>query len=211
MWIRSKSNEIPTLITNNPHKFDSLACEWIEYRKTNPPFDMWPATPNRDLQRAYCKYVSEKLPKEYTEPKFYEFMIKNRKQRPEHCTAIYTLLSNNIENKIIFIDDVQILDNKYAKLRGTLEVNYETVKEYLCEEVDTNNISMLTSLNDLDFIKVCGGESNLNCFVFSDIKNIYRERTPLKQVLTFFYDLLETKFDIKINVDGNDVNNHELN
>lgn len=206
-WIKSSSKisyeDIAAKLEASPHTYDKYACDWCKYRKCDPPFDMWPATPNRELQKAYRNYVSEELPKEYTDKRFYEYIMKNRHKRPEHCTSVYTLLSNNVENKIIFIDDTQILDDRYAVLRGVFDIDYSQIREYLCEELDTNNISMLTVLSDYDFAKVCGDNKTIDCFVFSDIKNIYKERTPLKKVLDFFINAISIKFDIEMRKENN--------
>ena len=183
----------------NEHHFDNLACMWCQYRKENPPFDMWPPTPNRELQATYRKYVSEDLPKEYLDVKYYKYMMKNRFNKfDDSCTLIYTLLSNNIENKIIFTSGKLLLDDEFAKLRYLIPMKYSDVQTFCCEELDTNNISMLTSLNSYDFSKVSGGEPKIDCFVYSDMKNIYRERTPLQKVLNFFKDALEMKFNINL-------------
>ena len=184
------------------HEFDNLACTWCQYRKENPPFEMWPETPNRDLQQAYRNYISEELPKEYVNKKYYDYMMKNRFNKfDDSTTLVYTLLSNNVENKIIFTSGKTLLDDKFAKLRYIISKNYNDIQKFCCEELETNNISMLTSLNDYDFAKVSGGESSIDCFVFSDTKNIYRERTPLSKVLKFFKDAIEMKFDINIKVE----------
>lgn len=181
------------------HYFDNLACMWCQYRKENPPFDMWPKTPNRELQAAYRKYISEDLPKEYLDVKYYNYMMKNRFNRfDDSCTLIYTLLSNNIENKIIFTSGKLLLDDEFAKLRYVIPMKYSDIQTFCCEELDTNNISMLTTLNNYDFSKVSGGEPKIDCFVYSDMKNIYRERTPLQKVLNFFKDAIEMKFNINL-------------
>ena len=182
----------------NPHDYDDLACDWCKYRKCDPPYDMWPQTPNRDLQRAYRNYVSEELPKEYTDKRFYDYMMKNKTKRPEHCTSVYTLFSNNIENKIIFVDDTYTLDDKYAQLRFTVEVDYFKVRKFIGEELNINNMTTRSCLSDYDFAKVCGGNTLIDCFVFSDYKNIYKEITPLAELLEFFKTSLEMKFNVEV-------------
>ena len=177
--------------------YTEFGVEWIKNRKTDPPFELWPETPNIELQKAYKLYISIELPKEYTERRFYDYMIKNKSKRNSECTAIYTLFSNNNEHKIIFIDDNNMLVPP-AKKRMTIPIKYETIKTFIGEELDTNNITMLTKISGADFDKICGGNHLIDCFVYSDIKNIYRERTPLKQILEYFVDVLETKYNIEV-------------
>lgn len=177
--------------------YKEFGVEWIKNKKSDPPFELWPQTPNIELQKAYKSYISIELPKEYTEKRFYDYMIKNKSKRNSECTAIYTLFSNNNEHKIIFIDDNNILVPP-AKKRMTIPVKYETIKTFIGEELDTNNITMLTKISGADFDKICGGNHLIDCFVYSDIKNIYRERTPLKQILEYFVDVLELKYNIEV-------------
>ena len=124
-------------------------------------------------------------------------MIKNKSRRANECTAVYTLFSNNNEHKIIFIDDNNLLESP-AKKRMIIPIKYETIKTFIGEELDTNNITMLTKISGSDFDKICGGNHLIDCFVYSDIKNIYRERTPLKQILEYFANVLQIKFNIKV-------------
>lgn len=177
--------------------YTEFGVEWIKNKKTDPPFELWPETPNIELQKAYKSYISIELPKEYTEKRFYDYMIKNKSKRNSECTAIYTLFSNNSEHKIIFIDDNNMLMPP-AKKRMTIPVKYETIKTFIGEELDTNNITMLTKISGADFDKICGGNHLIDCFVYSDIKNIYRERTPLKQILEYFVNVLEMKYNIEV-------------
>lgn len=177
--------------------YDTLGSTWIKCRKTDPPFELWPVTPNKELQDAYIRYISTNLPREYTERRFYDYMIKNKSRRANECTAVYTLFSNNNEHKIIFIDDNNLLESP-AKKRMIIPIKYETIKTFIGEELDTNNITMLTKISGSDFDKICGGNHLIDCFVYSDIKNIYRERTPLKQILEYFANVLQIKFNIKV-------------
>lgn len=182
---------------NHNCNYKEFGVDWIINRKTDPPFEIWPETPNIRLQQAYKSHISIELPKEYTEKRFYDYMIKNKSKRDSECTAIYTLFSNNNEHKIIFIDDNNILVPP-AKKRMTIPVKYETIKTFIGEELDTNNITMLTKISGADFDKICGGNHLIDCFVYSDIKNIYRERTPLKQILEYFVDILKIKYNIEV-------------
>ena len=143
------------------------------------------------------EYISSTLPREYTERRFYDYMMKNKSKRSTDCTAIYTLFSNNNEHKIIFIDDNNLLESP-AKKRMTIPIKYELVKTFFGEELDTNNVTMLSKISGSDFDKICGGNHLIDCFVYSDIKNIYRERTPLKQILDFFVNVIQIKFNIKV-------------
>lgn len=177
--------------------YTNLGCIWIEYKHCDPPFELWPTTPDKKLQNAYTRHISSVLPREYTERRFYDYMMKNKSKRSTDCTAIYTLFSNNNEHKIIFIDDNNLLESP-AKKRMTIPIKYESVKTFFGEELDTNNVTMLSKISGSDFDKICGGNHLIDCFVYSDIKNIYRERTPLKQILDFFVDVIQMKFNIKV-------------
>lgn len=177
--------------------YTNLGCIWIENKHCDPPFELWPTTPNKKLQDAYIEYISSTLPQEYTERRFYDYMMKNKSKRSTDCTAIYTLFSNNNEHKIIFIDDNNLLESP-AKKRMTIPIKYELVKTFFGEELDTNNVTMLSKISGSDFDKICGGNHLIDCFVYSDIKNIYRERTPLKQILDFFVNVMQIKFNIKV-------------
>ena len=207
-YIKSDStipfNDVLNKVHGEPHQYDCYACMWCESRKCDPPFDMWPQTPNRDLQKAYRKYISEELPKEYTDVKYYNYMMKNKRLHGEHGTNVYTLFSNNIENKLIFVDASKPLDEEYAELRFSVNIEYSKMKKFLGEQLNINNITTRTRLSDYDFNKVCGGDTNIDCFVFSDIKNIYKEITPLSQLLEFFKTAIETKFNVEVIMDVND-------
>lgn len=177
--------------------YTNLGCHWIEQRKCDPPIELWPVTPNKALQNSYTNHISSVLPKEYTERRFYDYMIKNKNKRSNDCTAIYTLFSNNSEQKIIFINDNNLLESP-AKKRMTIPLKYEIIKTFFGEELDTNNITMLSKISGSDFDKICGGNHLIDCFVYSDIKNIYRERTPLKQILDFFVNVIQMKFNVNV-------------
>lgn len=64
------------------------------------------------------------------------------------------------------------------------------------EELETDNITMLTTISISDFDKICGVNHLLDCFVFSDIRNIYREKNTLKKLITLFITALKLKFDV---------------
>lgn len=179
---------------NNEFK-EKYGNKWIKHRHENPPIEIWPETPNRKLQESYKNYVSEVLPKEYVERRFYDYMVRNHRTRSTNSTAIYTLFSNNSELKIIFINDDNILEAP-AKKRYTIDVPYEQVKEYMSEELETNDITTLTTIAGGDFEKICGGNHLIDCFVFSDIKNVFKERTPYKHLMPFFLTNLKLKFGV---------------
>ena len=136
------------------------------------------------------------VPQEMTDKRYWEYMIKNNgTRRDPNSTTIYTYFSNSTECKIIFVSESNML-NEPAIQRYTIPVNFAKIKEFLTEELDTNNISMPGTVNNHDWEMITNGNSLIDCVVFTDRKDIYCNRTPLKKLLTFFVDSIEINFDI---------------
>ena len=151
---------------------------------------------NADVWKNYVnKYT---IPIEMTNMSFYNFMIKcNGKKKNERFTSCYTFFSNSLENKIVFCEARYTLDSP-AVLRFDVPIEFETIKPFLHENIDTNDICMFTTLNKDDWSKISGGNTLIDCVVFSDSKNIYRQRTPLRTVLEHLINSIEIEFETKV-------------
>ena len=96
------------------------------------------------MEETWRNYVNNDVPAEISKYSYYDYMIRNNgSRRPKNITALYTYLSNTAENKIIFINNDNTLD-KPARLRYIIPINYDKVKDFLAEELITNDISLLT-------------------------------------------------------------------
>ena len=138
------------------------------------------------------------IPIEMTNMSFYNFMIKcNGKKKNEKFTSCYTFFSNSLENKIVFCEARYTLDAP-AVLRFDVPIEFETIKPFLHENIDTNDICMFTTLSKDDWSKISGGNTLIDCVVFSDSKNIYRQRTPLRTVLEHLINSIEIEFETKV-------------
>ena len=194
---------------NHIHKGSKgqLCGAWIQYHKEEPPLPIYvsPNTPCETYDcspnRIWAKYVNPAtVPKEMTSINYYEYMIasKGRKRNPNH-TTMYTFFSNTDENKIIFCrSDVELFPP--ARPRYSIEIDYDEIKPFLHEELDTNGICSFTHLTKDDWAKVAGGNDTFDVVCFSEMKNIYRERTPLKDVLNHFITAIALQFDTEPDV-----------
>lgn len=177
----------------------SLGCYYIEIYKEEPPFELYSSPRLTLLETQWRRYVNNDVPLEILKYSYYEFMIKNKgNRRPKNITALYTYLSNTTENKIIFINNDNTLDTP-ARLRYIIPIDYDKIKEFLAEELNTNDISLLTQISNKDWEKIAGGNDRIDTIAFSDCRDIYRNRTPLKKLLEFFKTAIEIEFNININ------------
>jgi len=177
---------------------------WIETYHEEPPLEIYvsPNTTcssrNMNCSQIWAKYVnSSTVPKEMISLTYYNYMIqfKGKKRNPNH-TVMWTFFSNSDENKIIFCrSDVELL--KPARARYNIAIDFDKLKTFLHEEVETNGVCLFTHLTADDWIKITGGRSDFDCVVFSDMKNIFRERTPLKQVIQLLNDSIALQFDVE--------------
>lgn len=192
-----------TAATNN--RLADLGIRYIYIYKQEPPLILYPNPNFKDSSHGmnayemWCEYINvNTVPREMTNESFYEYMIKyNGYKKNPNNTSCYTFFSNSLENKIIFIKSDTIL-NSPAVLKFDIPVEYDKLKVYLLEGIETNNICMFSSLNDNDFTKIAGGNYMLDCVVLSDSKNIYRERTPLRNVIQYLISSIEIEYNIKL-------------
>ena len=177
----------------------TLGFAWIKTYHEEPPLEIY-ASPNVNIDgdtnaSLWKRYVNEcTIPKEMTSVAYYDYMIKTKgiKKNP-NCTMMYTFFSNSLENKIIFCkSDIEF--NYPAVERYSIPIEYDKIKPFLHEELETNDICMFASLDKDDWEKIAGGKSDVDVVCFSDCKNIYRERTPLKRVIEYIIMHIELTF-----------------
>jgi hypothetical protein len=127
--------------------------------------------------------------------KYYDYMVKsNGVKRNPNQTIMYSYFSNSNENKLIFCkSDVELLDP--AIPRYYIPVEFKKLKQYLHEDLLTTDICMFTQLTKNDWEKVAGGKEDIDIVAFNDMKNVYRERMPLKEVIKYLIDNIEIEFD----------------
>ena len=183
---------------NSRHGF-----EWIKTYHEEPPLKIY-MSPNHNVDgetnsRIWSRCVNAfTIPKEMTSMNYYEYMVKtNGKRRDPDATVMYSFFSNSLENKIIFCrSDVEFTEP--AVCRYTIPVDFSLVKPYLHEELETNGICMFCKVSEDDWDKIAGGRKNADIVCFSDCKNIYRERNPLKNVITYIINMIQDKFDKEV-------------
>lgn len=174
----------------------------IEVYHEEPYFELYgPPNYNHNgtYARAWSQYVNNfTIPREMTEGAFYEYMVRcNGQRRSDKSTSCYTFFSNSLENKIIFVKSDALLSHP-AVLRVDIPIPFDKLKSFLHEGIDTNGICMFTEMSDNDWNKVSGGNNQIDCVTFSDKKNVWCERTPLRTVLKHLVDSIELEFEVKI-------------
>ena len=183
---------------NNNNARHTLGYYYIVAYKSVPPLSIYSHPSVEDLARIWEDKTSMETPLEMTNAKYYDYMIKNNgNKRPAHITALYSYFSNTAENKLIFIQNDETLDHP-AKLRYIIPIEYELVKEFITEDLDTNDICLFTTISNADWKKIANDNDRLDIVAFSDYKNIYKERSSVKKLLEFFKDAIEMKFDCKL-------------
>lgn len=200
-------------LDDREYRFD-IGFAWIETYKEEPPLMFYP-NPNYREQRSIEKsnpqktwqkgvtvadcwstYVNNRtIPMEMTSMKYYDYMVKsNGVKRNPNQTIMYSYFSNSNENKLIFCkSNVELLDP--AVPRYYIPVEFKKLKQYLHEELLTTDICMFAQLTKNDWEKVAGGREDIDVVAFNDMKNVYRERTPLKDVIKYLIDNIEIEFD----------------
>ena len=179
-------------------KQHTLGYYYIKAYKCIPMLEIYTDPEIENLSSIWRELTSFETPLEMTNKKYYDYMIKNNgKRRPSNITAIYSYFSNTAENKLIFIQNDETLD-KPAKLRYIIPIEYEKVKEFITEDLDTNDICMFTTISNADWKKIANDNDRIDVVAFSDIKNVYKERTNFKKLIEFFKDAIELKFDCEL-------------
>lgn len=176
----------------------TLGYYWVKYIHSDPIYEIYPSPLIDNLASVWRTISSIQPPKEMTDIKYYNYMIKNNGiKRPQNITAFYSYFSNTNENKFIFINNDNILENE-ARLRYIIPIDYQRVKTFLTEELETNDICLFTNLTDKDWQKVAGGNDRIDCVVFSDWANVFRHRTTPIKLIKYFKESIELKFDIEL-------------
>ena len=199
--IWNKYKDYPNVESMKPR----YCAEWIITYREEPPLEIYipPGVGcgargvHGTIADIWCKYVCSDVPKEMTSMSYYEYMIMSKgKKRNPNNTTMYTFFSNSDENKIIFCEsDIELMEP--ARARYHIELNYDLVKPFLHEEIETNGICSFTHLTKDDWNKVAGRECDYDVVCFSEMKNINRERTPIKDVLEYLTNAIELKFGIQ--------------
>ena len=176
----------------------TLAWSWIKYFKCEPFFEIYSSPLEDNLVKMWKQITSSPAPKEMTDQRFYDYMVKrNGERRPQNITAFYSFFSNSTENKFIFINNDNILENE-AELRFIIPVEYSRVKKFLTEELETNGICLFTTISDKDWVKIAGGNDRMDCVVFSDNYDVYRNRTVPAKLISYIKEAIEIKFSITL-------------
>lgn len=201
-------------LDDRQYKFD-IGFAWIESYKEEPPLMFYPdpnyrehCTANqtnakrtwqrgRTIADTWEQYVNAStVPMEMKSMKYYDYMIKSNgiKRNPDQ-TIMYSYFSNSNENKLIFCkSDVELLDP--AVPRYYIPVDFKRLKQYLHEDLLTTDICMFAQVTKNDWEKIACGNDGIDVVAFNDMKNVYRERTPLKDVIKYLIDNIDIEFDI---------------
>lgn len=200
-------------IEANPTRFD-IGFAWVRTYKEEPPIMVYPSPNYREnstknqknprkqwqtgvtIEDVWAQFVNASTtPMEMKSAKYYDYMVKSGgvKRNPNQ-TIMYSYFSNSNENKLIFCkSDVELLDP--AIPRYYIPVEFKSLKQYLHEDLLTTDICMFAQLTKNDWEKIAAGKEDIDVVVFNDMKNVYRERTPLKEVIKYLIDNIEIEFD----------------
>ena len=202
-------------LNDDPFRFD-IGFAWVEMFHEEPPLMFYPSPnyheststdlPNarkpwqhgKTIADAWAAYNSDTtVPNEMTSMKYYDYMVKsNGVKRNPNQTIMYSYFSNSNENKLIFCrSDVELLDP--AVPRFYIPVEFKKLKRYLHEDLLTTDICMFAQLTKNDWDKVALGKESIDVVAFNDMKNIYRERTPLRNVIKYLVDNIAIEFDVE--------------
>lgn len=176
----------------------TIGWKYIKAYKEVPPLHIYTKPTVENIGSLWRMTTSFETPLEMTNSKYYDYMISHDgEKRPKDITAMYSYFSNTAENKLIFISNDDVLD-KPAKLRYIIPVKYEDLQEFITEELVTNDICLFTTVSNADWAKIANSNERLDIVAFSDIKNVYKERTPLKQIIEFFKESIEVRFNCQL-------------
>ncbi len=210
---RDNFNDFTAGIIDNPTRFD-IGFAWVRTYKEEPPLMVYPhpnyreastknqRNPRRQWQTGvtiedvWSQFVNASTtPMEMKSTKYYDYMVKSGgvKRNPNQ-TIMYSYFSNSNENKLVFCkSDVELLDP--AIPRYYIPVEFKKLKQYLHEDLLTTDICMFAQLTKNDWEKIAGGKEDIDVVVFNDMKNVYRERSPLKEVIKYLVENIEIEFD----------------
>ena len=178
-----------------------LSSYWIEFFKEEPLLELYTDPKIYNLAREWKIYFDIDIPKEMTDLKYYEYIIKNNGQKhPKNITAIYTYFSNSEFNKIIFVSTDDVLD-KPAKLRYIIPFGFDSIKEFLTEELNISKLCKFTRITNDDWNKISGGHDRINTITFSNVKNAYGEYSKLFELIEYFKSSIEVKYNITLMTD----------
>ena len=202
-------------LNDDPFRFD-IGFAWVEMFHEEPPLMFYPSpnyheSTSTDLPNARKPWQRGKtiadawsavnsdatVPNEMTSMKYYDYMVKsNGVKRNPNQTIMYSYFSNSNENKLVFCrSDVELLDP--AVPRFYIPVEFKKLKRYLHEDLLTTDICMFAQLTKNDWDKIASGKESIDVVAFNDMKNIYRERTPLRNVIKYLVDNIAIEFDVE--------------
>ena len=186
---------------NEFYNYRPLSSYWIEFFREEPPLELYTDPKTYNLSREWKRYFDIDVPKEMIDVKYYEYMIKNNGQkRPKDITAMYTYFSNSEFNKIIFVSTDDVLD-KPAKLRYIIPFGFNSIKEFLTEELDISGLCKFTRITNDDWNKISGGHDRIDTVAFSNVKNVYGEYSKLSELIEYFKSSIEVKYNITLMTD----------
>ncbi len=183
-----------------------LGIEYIKIYREEPPFELYgnPKHINDDGESNCSMYQKScrglPIPREMTEESFYNYFIESHGEKKNgDYTSCYTFFSNSQVNKIIFVKASEVI-HAPAELRLEIPIMFSELKRFLHEELTTNGICMFESMTNDDWNKVTAGDNSIDCVVFSDSKNIYRERNTMSNIMHHIIDNIEIKFERKVSI-----------
>ena len=175
----------------------TIGMKWVSHFKREPPLILYhsPVKYGKyNFERIWREYVCSDIPLEMTDRRYYDYMIKNKGlKRPENITSVYIYCSNTIGNKIIFVDDKHILLPP-AEKRYEINYNFKDVKTFVSQSLETNGICQFSQLRNDDFKKISGGDQMIDIVVFTEIYDVYLQRTPIDKLMNYFDLKLNEKF-----------------
>jgi hypothetical protein len=171
---------------------------WIEYFKEEPPMVLYHSphisTRSLSLPQIWSRFVGTDVPNEMKDMRAWNYMRKHGVRRPVNITTVYKLFTNSIENKLVFIDGNVYLDAPAVKICD-LPIEYKQLKRYLVEELDINDVCLLTTINSEEWNMVAPNTPIYDIVVLSDRITRIR-RVPLKKVIEFVTTAIKVEFDI---------------
>lgn len=191
-------NRYHSVIENDEERF-TIGFNCVRYLHCEPPLFVYPnpqmTYDNSIIMSYWGTYINKRnVPQEMSSMKYYDYMVRsNGVKRNPNQTIMYSYFSNSNENKLVFCPSNVELEEP-ARARYYIPVEFSMLKQFLHEELDTNDICMFTQLTKDDWNKIACGNDSIDVVVFNDVKNIYRERTKLADIIDYIINSIMIKF-----------------
>ena len=191
-------NRYHSAMENDEERF-TIGFNCVRYLHCEPPLFVYPnpqmAYDNSIIMNYWSTYINKRnVPQEMSSMKYYDYMVRsNGVKRNPNQTIMYSYFSNSNENKLVFCRSNVELEEP-ARSRYYIPVEFSMLKQFLHEELDTNDICMFTQLTKDDWNKIACGNDSIDVVVFSDVKNVYRERTKLADIIDYIINSIIIKF-----------------